>query len=382
MRKICIVSATRAEWYLLKNLCEEIRTDKDLHLQLILSGTHLSAKFGQTYKEIEKEFKVDKKIKILGENDGEKAICEAFSNAASGFGAAFAEMKPDVVVILGDRYEMLAVASAAMLCHVAVAHLCGGELSLGAMDDNIRHAITKLSHLHFVSTKIYKRRVLQLGEENSRVFNVGSINSQNIKKLEILSKKELEKALKFSLKKDFFLITYHPETLNLKNTKKELEILLENLDSLENVSLIFTKANADENGLLINQTLENYCKNHAFKAKLFDNLGSKLYLNAMKRAKAVVGNSSSGICESVFFKTPCINIGTRQDGRIRAKNIIDTKMSDLKKAFKRLESVKFKQDLKDFKNPFRTKNASKMIKNVLKNVDLKGILNKKFVDIK
>lgn len=382
MRKICVVSATRAEWYLLANLCREIRADKNLKLQLVLTGAHLSDKFGKTCEEIEAEFEVAKKVQILGERDDKNALCKALSKAVGGFGEVFAELKPDILVLLGDRYEMLGIAAAATMWHIPIAHLCGGELSLGAMDDSIRHALTKLSHLHFVATKIYAKRVMQLGENKKRVFNVGSLNGEVIANLELLSKKELEKALNFSFKERIFLITYHPETLNLSRTKSEVEILLKNLDNLENSSLIFTKANADENGLLINEMIAKYAKNHAFKARLFDNLGSKLYLSAMKHAAAVVGNSSSGICESGFFRTPCINIGDRQSGRIRAKNIIDTKMSDLKKAFKRLESVEFRADLRKFKNPFRAKNASKIIKNTLKSVNLNEILHKKFMDRK
>ncbi|MDL0103875.1 UDP-N-acetylglucosamine 2-epimerase [Campylobacter felis] len=381
-KKIALVSATRAEWYLLWNLAKELEKDEKCELLLLVTGAHLSENFGYTFKEIEKDFTITKKIPILQDNDGSLSLAKSLAVAVSAFAEAFETLKPDAVVILGDRYEMLGVASAALMMHIPIIHLCGGELTLGAMDDSIRHSISKMASLHFVSTKAYKKRLMQLGEEEGRIFNVGSLAGENVKKLKLLSKKELESELGLSLK-NFLLITYHSETLNLQNTKKEVQILLDFLDTLKDITLIFTKANADENGLLINQALENYCLKNSHKAKLFDNLGALKYLSALKHAKAVVGNSSSGICESGFFKTPCINIGDRQKGRIRGDNIIDCKMKDLKKAFKRLESKEFKEKLKHFKNPFESKKSpSIFIKNVIKNTNLATILQKDFVDLK
>lgn len=381
-RKICIVSATRAEWYLLRNLCHEIQNDKDLSLQIIATGAHLSPEFGLTYKEIEKEFKITKKIPILLANDDKISLCKSMSLAFSAFSDAFEDLKPDTVVILGDRYEMLSVASVCLLMHIPLVHLCGGELTLGAIDDSIRHSISKMSHLHFVSHEIYKKRLLQLGEEEKRVFNIGSLASTIIKNMNFLNKKDLEKALEMKLDKELYLITYHPLTLNVKNTQKEIKTLLKKFDTLKNASLIFTKANADENGLLINEILQNYCQKNSHKAKLFDNLGSQKYLSLMKIAKAMIGNSSSGISESPFFKTPCINIGDRQKGRLRTQNIIDCEINDLDQAFEKLESKEFKQNLKNFKNPYdNDKNPNKFIKTCLKNANLDTILHKNFIDL-
>lgn len=381
-RKICIVSATRAEWYLLRNLCHEIQNDKDLSLQIIATGAHLSPEFGLTYKEIEKEFKITKKIPILLANDDKISLCKSMSLAFSAFSDAFEDLKPDTVVILGDRYEMLSVASVCLLMHIPLVHLCGGELTLGAIDDSIRHSISKMSHLHFVSHEIYKKRLLQLGEEEKRVFNIGSLASTIIKNMNFLNKKDLEKALEMKLDKELYLITYHPLTLKPKNTQKEIKTLLKKLDTLKNASLIFTKANADENGLLINEILQDYCQKNPHKAKLFDNLGSQKYLSLMKIAKAMIGNSSSGISESPFFKTPCINIGDRQKGRLRTQNIIDCEINDLDQAFEKLESKEFKQNLKNFKNPYdNDKNPNKIIKTCLKNVNLDTILHKNFIDL-
>ncbi|HEF3566529.1 TPA: UDP-N-acetylglucosamine 2-epimerase (hydrolyzing) [Campylobacter upsaliensis] len=381
-KKIALVSATRAEWYLLWNLAKELEKDEGIELLLLVTGAHLSESFGNTYKEIEKDFNITHKIPILENNDDKLSLAKSLAVAVSAFAEAFDELKPDAVVILGDRYEMLGVASVALMMHIPIIHLCGGELTLGAMDDSIRHSISKMASLHFVSTKAYKKRLMQLGEEEGRIFNVGSLAGENVKKLKLLSKKELESELGLNLK-NFLLITYHSETLNLQNTKKEVQILLDFLDTLKDITLIFTKANADENGLLINQALENYCLKNSHKAKLFDNLGALKYLSALKHAKAVVGNSSSGICESGFFKTPCINIGDRQKGRLRGANIIDCKMKDLKKAFKRLESKEFKEKMKHFKNPFESKKSpSIFIKDVIKNTNLATILQKDFVDRK
>ncbi|EAK5116019.1 UDP-N-acetylglucosamine 2-epimerase (hydrolyzing) [Campylobacter upsaliensis] len=381
-KKIALVSATRAEWYLLWNLAKELEKDEGIELLLLVTGAHLSESFGNTYKEIEKDFNITHKIPILENNDDKLSLAKSLAVAVSAFAEAFETLKPDAVVILGDRYEMLGVASAALMMHIPIIHLCGGELTLGAMDDSIRHSISKMASLHFVSTKAYKKRLMQLGEEKKRIFNVGSLAGENVKKLKLLSKKELESELGLSLK-NFLLITYHSETLNLQNTKKEVQILLDFLDTLKDITLIFTKANADENGLLINQALKNFCLKNSHKAKLFDNLGALKYLSALKHAKAVVGNSSSGICESGFFKTPCINIGDRQKGRLRGANIIDCEMKDLKKAFKRLESKEFKEKMKHFKNPFESKKSpSIFIKDVIKNTNLATILQKDFVDRK
>ncbi len=382
VEKIMLISATRAEWYLLRNLCHEIQNDKDLSLQIIATGAHLSPEFGLTYKEIEKEFKITKKIPILLANDDKISLCKSMSLAFSAFSDAFEDLNPDTVVILGDRYEMLSVASVCLLMHIPLVHLCGGELTLGAIDDSIRHSISKMSHLHFVSHEIYKKRLLQLGEEEKRVFNIGSLASTIIKNMNFLNKKDLEKALEMKLDKELYLITYHPLTLNVKNTQKEIKTLLKKLDTLKNASLIFTKANADENGLLINEILQNYCQKNSHKAKLFDNLGSQKYLSLMKIAKAMIGNSSSGISESPFFKTPCINIGDRQKGRLRTQNIIDCEINDLDQAFEKLESKEFKQNLKNFKNPYdNDKNPNKIIKTCLKNVNLDTILHKNFIDL-
>ncbi|WP_279176927.1 UDP-N-acetylglucosamine 2-epimerase [Campylobacter insulaenigrae] len=380
-RKICVISGTRAEWYLLRNLCDQIQQDKDLKLQLILTASHLSKDFGFTYKEIEKEFKVDKKIDILLSNDNNISLCKSMALLELSLCETFAQLKPDIVVVLGDRYEMLAVASVCLVMQLPLVHICGGELTLGAIDDSIRHSITKMAHLHFVSTKEYKKRVLQLGEDEKRVFNVGSLGGELIKNMNFLDKKTLEDDLNIKFKENIYLITYHPQTINKKSIKKEINAFLNFLDTIENASLIFTKANADENGFLINEMIQSYCEKKSFKARLFDNLGSLRYLSLMKICKAVIGNSSSGICESPFLRVPCINIGDRQRGRICANNIINCDISNLRQAFEKLNCKEYKQNLKNFINPFYSENTSYNIKEILKSYDLQTILNKEFIDL-
>lgn len=380
-KKICVISGTRAEWYLLQNLCKKIKNDKDLTLQLIVTAAHLSQDFGFTYQEIEKEFKIDKKISMLLSNDDNIALCKSMGLLQISLCEALDELKPDIVVILGDRYEMLAVASTCLMMQIPIAHLCGGELSFGAIDESIRHAIAKMSHLHFASAQEYVNRIIQLGEEKQRVFNVGSIGGEIIENMKFLNKNSLQKELNIKFNKNIYLITYHPQTLNLQDNKKEITQLLNFLDNLENSTLIFTKANADENGIMINNMINEYCIKNKNKAKLFDNLGSLKYLSLMKIATAVIGNSSSGICESPFFKTPCINIGDRQKGRICADNIINVKINKLNDALKILNSSTYKNNVKNMKNPFSNKNASQNIINVLKNKNLKTLFYKEFVDL-
>ncbi|WP_139452891.1 UDP-N-acetylglucosamine 2-epimerase [Campylobacter armoricus] len=380
-RKICVISGTRAEWYLLRNLCKHIEQDDELTLQLIITAAHLSKDFGFTYQEIEKEFKINKKIPILlNSNDG-IGICKSMGLLQISLCEAFEELKPDIVVILGDRYEMLSCASTCLVMQIPLAHICGGELTLGAIDDSIRHAISKMAHLHFVSTQTYANRILQLGESKDRVFNVGSLGGEIIKNMKFLSKDELQKELNMEFNENVYLITYHPQTIQKSSIKKEIQLLLEFLDSLENSTLVFTKANADENGLYINELLSIYCMKNSHKAKLFNNLGSKKYLSLMKIANMLIGNSSSGICESPFLKIPCINIGNRQEGRIFADNIINCDIVNLKEAFLYAKTEEYQEKLKNFINPFEYKNTSLLIKNILKNISLKDILYKKFVDI-
>lgn len=384
MKKICVVTATRAEWSLLRNLCSEIKSDNDLKLQIIATGAHLSPEFGLTYKEIEQEFRIDKKIEILLSSDNSKGVAKTMGLALALFAQALSELKPDIVVILGDRYEMLSVASTCLVMKIPIAHLYGGENTFGAIDDSIRHAITKLSHIHFTSTLVYRQRVLQLGEDPKNVHFTGQIGIENIQQINFLSKDELQNELGFKFSKKNLLITFHPQTLNQNSTRRDIKTILNALKSQKDTMLIFTKANADEGGRVINDEISKFVAKNPKISVLFDNLGAKRYLCVMRVVDGVVGNSSSGICETPEFKKPTINLGSRQDGRVRAKNIIDCEIDEisLKKALEKIYDDKFLKSLEDMVNPYSSDHPSKKIKEIIKNTDVKGIVFKKFYDIK
>ena len=383
-RKICVVTGTRAEYGLLYWLMKEIEADKDLELQLIVTGMHLSPEFGFTYKEIEKEFRIDKKIEMLLSSDTAMGISKSMGLAQIGFAEAFEELKPDILVVLGDRYEIFSAVSSAMICNIPIAHLHGGEITQGAFDESIRHSITKMSHLHFTATDEYKNRVIQLGEEPNRVFNVGGMGIENIKRLKLLSKDEFEESINFKLNKKNILVTFHPVTLENSTAKEQFQELLDAIDELENTNIIFTKANSDTDGRIINQMIDEYVTKNSHKSVGFASLGQLRYLSALQYIDAVVGNSSSGLLEAPSFKIATINIGDRQKGRIKALSVIDCepKKEEILKAFKEIYSKEFQEKLKNVENPYGESCPSKQIIEVLKNVNLANILKKSFYDLK
>ncbi len=383
-RKICVVTGTRAEYGLLYWLMKEIEADKDLELQLIVTGMHLSPEFGFTYKEIEKEFRIDKKIEMLLSSDTAMGISKSMGLAQISFAEAFEELKPDILVVLGDRYEIFSAVSVAMICNIPIAHLHGGEITQGAFDELIRHSITKMSHLHFTATDEYKNRVIQLGEEPNRVFNVGGMGIENIKRLKLLNKDEFEESINFKLNKKNILVTFHPVTLENSTAKEQFQELLDAIDELENTNIIFTKANSDTDGRIINQMIDEYVTKNSHKSVGFASLGQLRYLSALQYIDAVVGNSSSGLLEAPSFKIATINIGDRQKGRIKALSVIDSepKKEEILKAFKEIYSKEFQEKLKNVENPYGESCPSKQIIEVLKNVNLANILKKSFYDLK
>ena len=383
-RKICVVTGTRAEYGLLYWLMKEIESDDSLELQLIVTGMHLSPEFGLTYKEIEKEFKVDKKIEMLLSSDTSIGISKSMGLAQISFAESFEELKPDILVVLGDRYEIFSATSAAMIAKIPIAHLHGGETTEGAFDESIRHSITKMSHLHFTATKEYKNRVIQLGEEPNRVFNVGGMGIENIKRLKFLSKEQFENSINFKLNKKNILVTFHPVTLENATSKEQFQELLDAIDELESTNIIFTKANSDTDGRVINQMIDEYVFKNAHKSIAFSSLGQLRYLSALQYIDAVVGNSSSGLLEVPSFKIATINIGDRQKGRIKALSVIDSepKKEEISKTFKEIYSKEFQEKLKNVKNPYGEKSPSKEILEVLKNVNLDNIQKKSFYDLK
>lgn len=381
-RKVCIVTGTRAEYGLLTPLMHEIKNDSELELQIIATGMHLSPEFGLTYKEIEKEFKIDKKIEIILSSDTSIGISKSMGLAQISFAEAYHELNPDIVVVLGDRYEIFSAVATAMICRLPIAHLSGGELTYGAIDDSIRHAITKMSNIHFVATEEYRKRVIQLGENDKYVFNFGEAGLDNILNLNLLEKEEFEESIGFKLNKKNILFTYHPTTVDSEEKIiKDIDNILEVLSELEDTNIIFTKANSDVGGRIINSKLEDFT-NQYNNSKLFPSLGQLRYLSALQYVDAIVGNTSSGIVEAPSFKIGSINIGYRQDGRVRAESVIDcsTSKESIKDAFKKLYSQSFKLKLKDIVNPYFCTDSSKKTKDILKTINLNKIICKRFKD--
>lgn len=383
MKKICVVTGSRAEYGLLFWLLKEIEKDKELQLQLIVTGMHLSPEFGLTYQEIEKDFAIDKKIEILLSSDTPIGISKSMGLAQISFAEAFAELNPHLVIVLGDRYEIFSAASAATVANIPIAHLHGGETTEGAFDEAFRHSITKMSHLHFTSTEEYRQRAIQLGEAPNRVFNVGALGVDNIKKLNLLSKEEFEKSINFHLNKKNILVTFHPVTLENATSKIQFQELLNAIDAIENLNIIFTKANSDKDGRIINQMIDEYVNQNTHKSVAFTSLGQLRYLSALQYIDAVVGNSSSGILEAPSFKTATINIGDRQKGRIKASSIIDCspQQNEILKTFQLLYSKEFKENLLKTVNPYEQNETSKKIIEIIKNTDLHDIIKKTFWDI-
>lgn len=335
MRKICVITGTRAEFGLLRPLIELIANDNELQLQLIATGMHLSPEFGYTLNEItEAGFMVDKKVECLLSSDSSIGVSKTIALAISGFADALAELTPDLVVVLGDRTEILGAVIATAMVNIPIAHLHGGETTEGAYDEAIRHSITKFSHLHFTSTEAYRKRVIQLGEHPDTVFNVGAIGLDAIKKLPLLDKASFEQTIGFKLKERNILITYHPVTLEKEAPIKTFENILTALDELTDTALIFTHANSDKNGRIINKMITEYVSNHKDKAVEFKSLGQLRYLSALQYVDFVIGNSSSGILEVPAFYIPTINIGDRQKGRICNESVINSNNSseDIKKS--------------------------------------------------
>ena len=382
--KLCVVTGTRAEYGLLYWLMKEIQQDNDLELQLIVTGMHLSTEFGLTYKEIEKDFRIDKKIEMLLSSDTSIGIAKSMGLAQISFAEAYQDLESDMLIVLGDRYEIFSAVSSAMVSRLPIAHISGGETTEGAFDESIRHSITKMSHLHFTATEEYRNRVIQLGEHPSKVFNVGGMGIENIKRLKLLSKEEFEKSINFKLTKKNIIVTFHPVTLEDSTAKEQFQNLLDAIDTLEDTHIIFTKANSDTDGRVINSMIDEYVSKNHDKAVGFTSLGQLRYLSALQYVDAMVGNSSSGLAEAPTFKIGTINIGDRQKGRIMADSVICCApvQESIRDAFGKLYSSEFQKVLAETDNPYGNGGASKRIKGIIKKVSLDNILKKSFYDIK
>lgn len=382
MRKICVITGTRADYGLLQWLMNEIKEDKYLKLQVIATGMHLSSEYGNTFAEIEKDgFKIDFKVENLLNSDTAVGVTKSVGLGIIGFADAFSKLKPDLILLLGDRFEILSAATAAMIGNYPLAHLHGGETTEGAFDEAIRHSITKMSHIHFVSNEIYRNRVMQLGENPSNVYISGGLGVDAIKRTKLFNKKDLEKELNFKFHKKNLLITFHPETLEKNYGIDQLDELLLALETLTNTGLIFTMPNADTGGKEISKKITAFILGKT-NAIAFKSLGQRRYLSCIKYTDAVVGNSSSALAESPTFKKGSINIGERQKGRLKALSVIDcepTKLSILN-AIKKLYSKSFASNLINVQNPYGNGGASKFIVKTLKSIELDQIKIKSFHD--
>jgi GDP/UDP-N,N'-diacetylbacillosamine 2-epimerase (hydrolysing) len=383
MRKICIITGTRAEYGLLYWLMMEIYTDKDLELQIVATGMHLSAEFGNTYRQIEKDgFVIDKKVDMLLSSDSEVAITKSIGLGMIGFADIFNDLGPDLIVVLGDRFEIFSAVSAAMIAKIPIAHLHGGEATEGAFDESIRHSITKMSHLHFTATEEYKSRVIQLGEQPNKVFNVGGLGIDNINKLKLLSKSEFESVINFSLDEKNILVTFHPVTLEKSTAKTQFKELLNAVKELKNTKIIFTKANSDTDGRIINSMIDDYVAKYG-NSIAFISMGHLNYLSALQYMDVVVGNSSSGLLEVPSFNIATINIGDRQKGRIMADSVINClpAKESINNAFSKAYSKEFKNTIAKSKNPYGSGGASKEISKIIKGIRLDGIIKKSFYNV-
>ncbi|HET8887035.1 MAG TPA: UDP-N-acetylglucosamine 2-epimerase [Salinimicrobium sp.] len=384
MRKICVVTGTRAEFGLMSWLIKFLQDDPQVELQLIVTGMHLSPEFGLTYKEIEKTgFFINKKVEMLLSSDSDVGISKSMGLAQIGFADAFDELKPEIIVLLGDRFEIFSAASAAMIARIPIAHIHGGEVTEGVIDESIRHSITKMSHLHFTATEAYRNRVIQLGESPKKVFNVGSPGLDNLAYLDLLDRNDFEESIRFKLNKRNLLITYHPVTLETHTSEEQFNSLLKAIDDLEDTNFIFTMPNSDMDGRIIMKQIQDYVSKNKHRACAFESMGQKRYLSALRHVDVVLGNSSSGLAEAPSFKVATVNIGDRQKGRIRAESVIDCQpeSEEIKQAIQTALSDEFRNKLKSVKNPYGEGGASQKIVEILKKIDLKNILKKKFYDL-
>lgn len=369
MKRIGIMTGTRAEYGLLKSLMQEINKDNDLELYLIVSGMHLSPEFGMTYKEIEEDgFEINAKVEMLLSSDSPAGISKSIGLGVIGFADEFQRADLDMLILLGDRYEALSAAISAMVMRIPIAHLHGGELTEGAIDEGIRHSITKMSYLHFTSTEQYRNRVIQLGENPERVFYVGALGVENIKKINLMTKEELEKSIHFEIDENTVVVTYHPVTLENNTVEEQFLNLLKVLDRNPKIRMIFTKANADTNGRIVNELIDKYTAQNSERACAFMSLGQKRYLSALKYCRIVIGNSSSGIIEAPSFGKPIINIGDRQKGRICADSVINCgyTQQEIQQAMETALTKEFENKASNCRNPYEKENTAANIISVIK----------------
>jgi len=383
--RICVLTATRAEYGLLRPLILKLKQVAAFDVHVVVTGAHLAPEFGLTYKDIEHDgIEIDEKIEILLCSDTPSSISKSMGLAMIGFAEYFRKLKPDMLIVLGDRYETFAVAATAANQRIPIAHLYGGETTEGAVDEAYRHSITKMSYLHFTSTEVYRRRVIQLGEDPARVFCVGAIGIENILNEKLMDKLDLENSLQFILDRPYAVVTYHPVTLDDSDSQKQIEALLDICSSNKGLKYIITKANADVNGRIINKVIDDYVTKYDHMI-VFASLGTTRYLSALKYATLVIGNSSSGIIEAPSFGISTINIGNRQKGRIQASSVIncDPTHESIQNALNAATSSGFLKKAKATKNPYGSGNTTELIVSTIYKImsGQKIDLTKQFFDI-
>jgi GDP/UDP-N,N'-diacetylbacillosamine 2-epimerase (hydrolysing) len=382
-RKICVITGTRAEYGLLRWVMQGIQDDADLNLQIIATGMHLSPEFGLTYKDIEADgFEISRKVEMLTSSDTPVGIAKSMGLGMIGFADALNELNPDLMVVLGDRFEIFTAVATGLVARIPVAHLHGGESTEGLIDEAIRHSITKMAHLHFVAAEEYKQRVIQLGEQPESVFLVGGLGIDNIKRLQLLDRKALEVDLGLKFGKKNLIITYHPVTLDVGSAETQMQALLATLANLEDTQLIFTMPNADTDGRTLIKMVEQFASQHV-NAHAFTSLGQLRYLSCIAQVDGVVGNSSSGLAEVPSFKKGTINIGDRQSGRLQATSVINCEpnQKSIANAINILYSPSFQRDLSKVRNPYGEGGASEEIVKTIRSITLESLIKKHFYDV-
>lgn len=382
-RKICVVTGSRAEYGLLRWVMQGIRETPGMELQVVTTGMHLAPEFGSTWREIENDgFRIDYKVEMLLNSDTATAVTKSIGLGVIGFAEALQQLRPDLMVLLGDRFEILSAAAAATVARIPIAHLHGGESTEGAFDESIRHSITKMSQLHFVATGEYRKRVIQLGEHPDRVFMVGGLGIDAIKRLKLLDRAELENALGFQFGAKNLLVTFHPVTLENSTSAQQMRELLAALHALRDTRLIFTMPNADTGSRALVELVEEFVAEHS-NASCYASLGQLRYLSCIRHVDGVVGNSSSGLTEVPSFRKGTVNIGDRQRGRVKAESVLDCapERQAIAAALEQIYTPGFQARVAVTRNPYGDGGASEQVVETIAGISLDGILKKKFFDL-
>lgn len=381
--KVCVVTGTRAEYGLFYWLLKRLQQDTFFELQLVATGMHLSPEFGNTYKEIESDgFVINDKVEILLSGDSPSAITKSTGLALIGFAECYKQLKPDLMLLLGDRYEAMAAAQAAMFANIPIAHIHGGEATFGAIDESIRHAISKMSHIHFAATEVYRQRLIQMGEQPDMVHDVGALGVESAKRTSLMSHAQLQESINFKLGEKFFLVTYHPVTQDLQGQRHGIDALLAALDKYSDYKILITFPNADTHGRELINIIKRFAQAQPERVYLTESLGRIRYLSALKLCQCVIGNSSSGIIEAPSYRTPTVNIGSRQQGRVCADSVFhcDNQVEEIQACINKALAVNNREEISIFSNPYEKESSSASIVSILKKAELKKLAKKVFFD--